>query len=370
MRRTLILLILLVIIVGGGAAAILFLQQQQAPTGGAAAEATRGPTPTPLHLVNVVIAVQPIPRGSRITEDEIRVTSWPLQTVPENAIADPNEVIGMIARSDIFIEQPILRTMVVQDLTEIAREGSDAAAILPSGRVAIAVPMDRLTGVAYAVQDGDYVDVILSFLFVDVDEEFQTLLPNMISLYQTDPETGMISIAEGREGRLETDIFGNPVVVGPREVQRPRLVTQRIIQNAMVVHVGDFPFGGEFIGVAEPTPVPAQPEGGEAEGGTPVPTPRPQRPDIITLAVTPQEAVELAWAIDARLPITLVLRSARDEMVNIPTTSVTLQYLMDTHNISPPPRTTIALEPAIRSIRQLMVTSEIQLTAEEAPPQE
>jgi len=41
---------------------------------------------------------------------------------------------------------------------------------------AVSIPIDRITDIAYAVQDGDRVDIIMSMLFVDVDEIFQSLM--------------------------------------------------------------------------------------------------------------------------------------------------------------------------------------------------
>ena len=99
--------------------------------------------------------------------------------------------------------------------------------------------------------------------------------------------------------------------------------------------------------------------GGDAERPPAAPTPKPP-PDIITLAVTPQDAVVLVWAVDARIPITLALRSATD-ISQVPTQPVTLQYVMSNFNISAPDALPYALEPALRRIRQLIAYEEIEL---------
>jgi hypothetical protein len=152
-------------------------------------------------------------------------------------------------------------------------------------------------------------------------------------------------------------------VVGPSEQQRPRLVTQRTIQAAFVVNVGDFPPDGDFLG-RRPTPSPIPVPTGQA---TPTPAPVAAVPtatpkDIITLAVEPQDAVVLIWAIESRLPITLLLRSATDQQ-RTTTTAVTLEYMINTFNVPQPPRLPYALEPAIRSIRQLIFSNEITFSA-------
>lgn len=338
---------------------------------------TVGPTPTPMRFVNIVVALQNLPRGYRFpatTEELQNVVAyfpWPEDAVPFNALKEEEggleTVLGKIARTDMFREQPVLSNLLVENLSELANVGSDAAAILPSDRVAVAIPINRQTSVAYGIRPGDRVDVIISMLFVDVDEIFQSISPNRITLFSI-KDDGTIEFIEGVEGRPEQTQLG-PAIIGPSERQRPRLVTQRTIQDALVVWVGDFPLRGDYIGVVPtPTPIPQQdqPQDTGTGGATPVPpTPVPP-PDIVTLGVTPQYAVFLTWAIEAKLPLTLALRSATDAS-RTATDPVTLDYIMNEFRITLPGRRDYTIEPAIRSIRQLLAGDEISLTDGTAP---
>lgn len=320
--------------------------------------ATPLPTATPIIFVDLVVAVQELPRGIVIPPNAVALRPWPQDAAPLNGITSLEDVIGMRARTDIFREQPILSNMVVEDLTGAAHVGSDAAAVLPEGLRAVSIPVDRLTSIAYAPQDGDRVDLIVSMLFVDVDEAFQSIVPNQLTLFQV-AEDGTITLQAGIEGRLDSTSLG-PVIVSPSERQRPRLVTQMTIQDALIIHMGNFPPDGRFIGVP-PTPTPVPVEGEEDGGGTPPPpTPTPPRPDIVTLGVTPQEAVVLTWLIEAKVPVTLALRSASDT-ARVGTSEVTLDYLMAQYGISLPGKRPFSIEPAITSIRQLVAGEEIQL---------
>lgn len=337
-------------------------QNQPAPT--------QGPTPTPVPLVRIVQALQNLPRGYRFPNsveeltDIVGYTTWPEEAVPFNALREDQGglegVLGKVARTDVFREQPILSTLLVEDLTQIANVGSDLGAVLPSDRVAVAIPIDKYTSVAYGIQEGDHVDVILSMLFVDVDEVFQSIIPNKLTLFTT--IEGTLTLLETIEGRPDQSSLG-PVIVGPSERQRPRLVTQRTIQDAIVMHVGEFPENGRFIGVL-PTPTTAATAEAAAETGSGTPVPPPTavpRPNIATLAVSPQYAVVLAWAIEARLPITLAIRSATDTS-RVPTQAVTMDYVMSEFRIDLPARRDFSIEPAIRSIRQLIAASEIDFS--------
>ncbi len=376
-RRVLLLLVLLVVI--GGAAAVLVLPGLiGGGGGGVVTDGTPGGigtiptqvinTPTPVRVTPILIAVQELPRGIRIPANGIEVRYFPAENVPTYAIgADPAnkeeydrivaDVVGKIARTDIAREQPLLSTMLVDDVTQVSKVGSDAAAVIPVGLQAISVPIDRNSAVSFAPRPGDYVDVIVSFLYVDVDEEFQSRKPNNLS-FTTIKQDGTIEIVQGLQGRLEPSSLSQyPVVVGPSEVQRPRLTTQRTIQSALVIHMGTFPLEGNFIGN---TPTPAiQPtvaaDSGEATKGPPTAIPTKPFPETITIAVRPQEAVVLAWLIESRVPLTFTLRSPNErDRANVPSTPVTLRYIVETYQVAQAPKLPYALEPAIRSVRQLV----------------
>jgi pilus assembly protein CpaB len=331
--------------------------------------------PTPIPAVPIVYALQNLPRGFKFPatmdgmKDVAGYTPWPQDAVPFGAITEDSGglefLLGKIARTDIFREQPILTDLVVENLADIAHVGSDAAAVLPSDRVAVSFPIDRITSAAYAIQDGDHVDLIISMLFVDVDLVFQTLVPNTITLFSQNGQE--LTLLQTLSGRPDQTAFG-PAIIGPSEQQRPRLVTQRTIQDAIVVHVGDFPVGGHFL--ETPTAVPVQQQdtgdGSSGGGGTPPPPPTPiPRPDIITLAVSPQDAVVLVWMIEAKLPVTLALRSVNDTSRGA-TLPVTLDYMMSQFNIDVPARRDFTIEPAIRSIRQLLAGQEISLKQDQS----
>jgi pilus assembly protein CpaB len=122
----------------------------------------------------------------------------------------------------------------------------------------------------------------------------------------------------------------------PSEPQRPRLVTQGIIQDALVLRVGNF--GEDKPAVIEPTPT-ADPNA--TASAPPPPTSTPLPPDIITLVVSPQDAIVLNYVnrLGERYPlgvqVTFALRSAGDTS-RVDTEAVTLSYMFETYNIALP----------------------------------
>jgi Flp pilus assembly protein CpaB len=363
-----ILLLLVIIVVVVGAAALflggVFGGPPPEPTAVAGGVETPGagelPTATPIQLTKVVIAVNNLDRGMRIPANGVDEILWPAQSVPFGALNNKQLAIGRIARTDIPPGQVIVDKLLITDLTQLAKRGSDAAAVIPSGLRAVAVPMDRLTGVAYALQDGDYVDVIVSMLFVDVDPNFQSIKPNKISVLTLKPD-GSIDFSPPISGDIQPSTFTQgPMLVIPSENQRPRLVTQTTVKRALVIHVGNFPLDGNYLASrATPPPTPTPPEGAPTQPAPP-PTPTPPIPDIVTLAVSPQDAVEMVWYIESRIPITLTLRNPLDEG-KVDTDQVTLSYITTKYNVSQPLALPYALEPALRSIRHLVIGNELAI---------
>lgn len=320
----------------------------------------------------VVIALQDLPRGIVIEPSMVDVRLWPLDTAPQTSFVDVEQVIGKIARTDIPRESPVVQAQLVENLFDIGRQGSDLATQIEQGLVGIAVPLDPtgLGQAAYGFQAGDRIDVIMSFLFIDVDEEFQTRLPNSITIV-TRVEDGTIGFTDARVGRAEpSPIFPEGVVLGPSEdVQRPRLVTQRTVQDAVVLNVGWLPEDGELFGVADASPTPASvlappptadPNAAQNQNQqlTVVPTATSFIPVIMVIAVPPQDAITLTWAIDSGIPITYVLRSAQDGgAASVQTDSVTLEYMINTYNVQQAEDLPFAIEPAITDIRRFDLSS-------------
>ena len=380
--RLLILVALLVVVIGIVAAFLLVgsddpadpapaptqpAGQQPVDSDATAAPDADEPTFTPLptqELTTIIIAIQPISRGQEIVEGTIGFRAWPVDALPFNAFeaetTELEDLFGQIARTDIQAEQPLLTSYLTPSRQDLAAIGSDLAAIIPEGDVAIAVPVDLLTSVAFGIQPGDRVDVSVSLLYVDIDAEFQSILPNTASIVFFN-EDGIPQTGPAIEGRFEQEAIpgrAEPLVVieSPVEPPRPRLVVQRTVQDAQILYVGELPPDGRIFGTT-PTPAPVleDEEGADAEP-TPVGTPpisqRTINRSIVVVAVTPQEALVMTWLIEAGVPLNFLLRSAADNS-RVLTDAVTLGYIMDSYEIALPPPRDFSIEPAIREIRRI-----------------
>ena len=291
-------------------------------------------TPTPI-LVPVVVARQNIPRGVQFTESMLGERLDPQEKVPDGVISDISRAIGRVAEAPIRQGNYIFEADLREQSAGLTGE---AAFDIPPGHVMVAFPINKLTSVAYAIKPGDVVDVLMTFSIVDIDPEFQTLLPNKFAFLSREiDEDGNVTLSlEGErvKGRLNIENIDFPGFEFPREeTQRPRRVAQLIVQKAIVIGVGP------WLEDTASQPVPTEEDTGEA------PPPEPViLPDVASLAVTPQDALVLLWARRTGIYTELALRAATDAEADHSTEAVTLQYMLTRFNIAIPPKIEFSIE--------------------------
>jgi len=176
MRRGRVFILFALILLVGAVAAFLVI-------GGAGTdEPDEVAVPTPIGEAEIVIAAQNIARGSLIPPEAVITSPFPADYKVETMLDDPGKVIGKRARMDIARGVPITENMITDKAGDLLPVGSDASIAIPQGFTAIAIPMDRFSGIAFAMRAGDQVDVLVSMLLIDVDTEFQSDLPNQTML--------------------------------------------------------------------------------------------------------------------------------------------------------------------------------------------
>ena len=77
-------------------------------------------------------------------------------------------------------------------------------------------------------------------------------------------------------------------------------------------------------------------------------------PDVLTLVMSRQDALVMKYAAEQGARIDLALRSAADDNIeDIVTDPVTLSYIINTRNVTPPEKLPVALDPRIDMLNQL-----------------
>lgn len=324
----------------------------------APAQTLVAPTPQQEEMVEIIITTQSIQRGAVFTEDVLTTLKYPKKDVVEGTfITAAEEVIGKRAKIDLEAGVPVTRGHLV-----IGGDGSMASFQIPKGLVAISIPTkDRLSNVSFAPQSGDHVNIITTLQLVDLDTNFQSKLPDYTSSVvaplagTTDRAAELTAkISSGGptavQGRAELDpTLNQPVYLIPSETQRPRLVSQTLLQDVIVLQVGNFKTGQQSQTTAQPTATATPGAGQPQQQPTAVGSLSEGQPDVITLLVTPQDAVTLNYLIVSGARMTLVLRGAGDDG-RVQTEAVTLQYLMEQYKIPLPAKLPYGFEPRIDTI--------------------
>jgi pilus assembly protein CpaB len=342
MRRGRILIFVVLIIVIGLVVGLFALQQF-----------LRLRQPQSPANVEIYVAGQNIPQGGSITEAVLTTISIPQDKVI-SVMFTRDELAQLttnkIARFPLDQGTVITEAMVTDKSIAVAVEGPQWAALVPPGMTAVSIPSTRLGLSGYSVADGAHVNVTGCFLFVDVDPNFQSVLPNHLSVITG---TGILpdslptlslgatpSTGEGVavQGRLELDpSLQQPFFLTPSEPARPRTVCQLLLQDVVVLRVGNFPTSATSAVTEQPA---NQAQQQQAAG---------PGPDIVTLIVSPQDATTLTYLAYTNAQIQLSLRNPSD-VSRQATEAATLQFLLSQYNIPVPAKLPYALEPRLDAL--------------------
>jgi len=305
--------------------------------------------PAPTDLVDIFITLQDVKRGEALTEANLGTIQYPraeleasggLFIMADSEDIKKEELLGLTAVYDLKARMPLTMGMLV----DVGGNAWSPSFDVPVGMTALAMPINDMTAVAYALQPGDHVMVTGCMWLLDFDAEFQTPLPNsagMISepqkLYDGEggESTAQVPITGEVAGTAITTLDGNtyipvgrtevdasldiPVYNQPSEPQRPRLVCQNIIQDAIVLKIGSY-FDDA---VAQAQAAETNAETGEETAPAPV-----AAPALATLMMPPQDALRLNYMMLAGIRVSLAMRNPTDSTIYL-TDAVTQQYLMD-----------------------------------------
>ncbi len=106
--------------------------------------------------VDVVVAADQIPIGSRIEANQVKLVAWPVEAQPEGTARATKDVLGSIARATIERNQPILH----QDL--VAQGAGLLPLMIPEGMRGMSVRVDTVTGVSGFITPNSHVDVVIA----------------------------------------------------------------------------------------------------------------------------------------------------------------------------------------------------------------
>jgi pilus assembly protein CpaB len=140
---------LLLALTSGVVAALLALQYLRARTTPLMASEPR--------TASIVLSARSLPVGAVVTERDVKVVSWPGQTVPSGYVRSVKDAVGRGVITPVSENEPLLDSkMSTKDA------GGGLPIIIRDGMRAMSVRVDEVIGVAGFVLPGTRVDVMLT----------------------------------------------------------------------------------------------------------------------------------------------------------------------------------------------------------------
>ena len=199
----------------------------------------------------VLVAAKAIAKGSAIESDSLEVQVVPNKFLQPQAVTSLDRIAGMTVAVDISKGEQITLNKLMS--AKETQAGGSLAMVTPVGKRAVGIPIDNISSIGGMIRPGDYVDVI-----------------------------GIIPVP----------------VQSPTGEQQVQATTMPLFQNILVLAVG------RQLGSALPTGSRYKAEDSTTGAG-----------DMITLALSPQEANLFAFVLEQNGKVRLTLRSPADSKI-------------------------------------------------------
>ena len=195
------------------------------------------------QTVQIVVAAEKLPIGTRLTEKQVTLSPWPKAHPLEGTFEDPSHVLDRGVVVEMLANEPILESKLAPK-----EAGAGLAVAIPEGMRDISIQVNSVIGVTGFVQPGSRVDLILT----------------------TNPPKSLIKGGVGKKG-VAKNIKGSP---------EDEMGSKIILENLQVLAVG-------------------QNVQRDVDG-------KPQNVQEVTLLVTPEQASKIALATgDGRIQLAL-----------------------------------------------------------------
>lgn len=151
----------LVLALGSGALVYVLLQQQSIQAAEEARRLARTELEARVQTVPLPVAARAIDPGRPLATDDIVIKEFPVDLVPTSAMTSSMELENRI------LVRPVGEGEIFQRSLLLGENGSTVSEQIRPGFVLFAFPIVDLMGQSEILQDGDRIDLLLSFAQVD-----------------------------------------------------------------------------------------------------------------------------------------------------------------------------------------------------------
>jgi pilus assembly protein CpaB len=278
------------------------------------------------EMITVIQATRDIPANTVIRQDDIKSVQIEKTSAASGAAKDSAQVLGLATNGDVVKGQQIL-------MANLVTPGLDS--LLSDGKLAVALPVDRVSALGGLIRADDYVDIVYS-----VRVDLSTVLPtNVIEAKQGETvynfPDGSLQVPPADQAPPKNYPYpgeaGSRFVVTDGNPGSP--ITKVIVQNIRVLRVIA---GNQSVNDSTTSSAPeatATP-GSSNNVGANAPLPNA---DMLVLEVDPQQAELIKFLEDNNGNYQIALR-AQDDHSTSTTTGVTYDQLMSSFGL-PAPKT-------------------------------
>ena len=124
-------------------------------------------------ITQVLTVSKEVPAFTELSADNLMYMEMPEDYVPEGAVLNASDAVGLVSDGDLYPGEMILAPMIGTE-KEKARSMSYA---IPEGKRAMTVEVDNASGVAGYIAAGDFIDLLLYVSPVPAEDEFSKDIP-------------------------------------------------------------------------------------------------------------------------------------------------------------------------------------------------
>jgi pilus assembly protein CpaB len=110
------------------------------------------------HTVEIVVAANDIPVGSKIDPNVVKVIRWARDSVPIGAFTDPQAVAGSFAKSEFVANEPVVASKLFMG----QMTSGVMPLLIPAGMRAMSMPVDEVSDIAGFVAPHTRVDILVA----------------------------------------------------------------------------------------------------------------------------------------------------------------------------------------------------------------
>lgn len=109
--------------------------------------------------MKIAVASKPVPIGSKLKSELIKMVPYAEESLPEGYFVDPQKIEGRIVLTALSLNEPVLEKDLAPNVSN-----AGISSLIKKGKRAIAIKGNKIMGLSGLIQPGDRVDVLMTHI--------------------------------------------------------------------------------------------------------------------------------------------------------------------------------------------------------------